>query len=248
MKRVIIIQARMTSTRLPGKVLMDISGTPMLLHQIRRLTHCQTIDQIMIATTVNTTDDQIVELARLEGVDCFRGSEHDVLSRYVGATCKAQADVVARITADCPLIDPEIVDKAVNDLVNHSAECDFVSNGMPRTFPRGLDVEVFFKDVLMRFDRLGKSKASREHVTLLFFERPELFLGRNIVDDQDNSDLRWTVDTESDLQLVRLLYEALDLGERMLKYKEVLRYVRQHPELILINAGVKTWDPTEKNN
>ncbi len=249
MKRVIIIQARMTSTRLPGKVLMPVCGQPMLAQQIRRLKQCRRMDQLVIATTTNLTDDQVVELARREGVGWFRGSEDDVLGRFVGAALQERADLVVRVTADCPLIDPWVTDQVIQELAEHSTDCDYVCNFLPRTFPRGLDVEAFFTDVLLRVDRLGQSPTAREHVTtLIYSERPELFLRRQVVDRQDNSDLRWTVDTEVDLRLVRVLYEALGLDVRVAPYQEVLAHVRAHPELAVLNAAEKTWEPPIQKN
>src|SRR5438045_4192115 len=125
MKRVIIVQARMTSTRLPGKILMDIAGKPMLAQQIRRLKHCRCVDDIVIATTTNATDDPVVALAETEGVGWFRGSESDVLSRYMGAAREANANIIVRVTSDCPLIDPELTDQVITALEAYSTECDY---------------------------------------------------------------------------------------------------------------------------
>ncbi len=244
MKRVIFIQARMGSTRLPGKVLMDVAGKPMLSQQIRRLKECTAIDEIVIATTVNIADDSIVRIAHKEGVGCFRGSEQDVLGRFVGAAQQYKADVIVRITADCPLIDPKITDRVIKELINHSNEYDYASNVINRTYPQGLDVEAFYADTLLRMNRLAQSQPSREHVTFfLRYERPELFLCGSVIDDEDNSSLRWTVDTEADLSLIRALYNGLNLGEKVALYPEILAYVKSHPELSRINADVKKWNP-----
>src|SRR5439155_7386715 len=161
----------------------------------------------------------IVELARREGVAWFRGSEHDVLARFVGAARQARADVVVRVTADCPLIDPEVTDRVIRELVDHSGDCDYASNVLQRTYPRGLDVEAFFTDVLLRMDRLGRSGAAREHVTLVArSELPHLFLSRTVVDSENNADLRWTVDYPADLVLIHALYGALPLDRRVVPY------------------------------
>jgi spore coat polysaccharide biosynthesis protein SpsF len=246
MKRVIIVQARMTSTRLPGKVLMDIAGRPMLAHQIHRLGQCNLVDEMVVATTTNPTDDPIVELAQREGVGWFRGDEQDVLSRFVGAARQAHADVIVRVTADCPLIDPRVTDRVISELTEHVSECDYASNVLQRTYPRGLDVEVFFWDTLLRIDRLAQSKAAREHVTIVpRSERPELFLCRSVVDDQNNADLRWTVDTDADIQFIRTLYAALDVGTRVITYPEILAYVRANPDLVYLDTGSDTWDPSQ---
>lgn len=244
MKRVAIIQARMTSNRLPGKVLMDLGGRPMLAQQLRRLRGCEAIDEIVIATTVNATDDPVVALARREGVGWFRGSEQDVLARVAGAARQAEADVIIRVTGDCPLIDPGVTGAVIAELTGHVAECDYASNVLERSYPRGLDVEALYRDTLERIDRLARSPADREHVTLLpRSTRPELFLCRSVRDSDDNADLRWTVDTEADVELARRLYEGLALGERVAPYREVIAYVRAHPELVRLNAGVETWSP-----
>jgi spore coat polysaccharide biosynthesis protein SpsF len=244
MRRVIIVQARMTSTRLPGKVLMDVAGRPMLSHQIARLRACREADAIVVATTTNREDDPVVALAEQEGVGSFRGSEHDVLGRYVGAARTFAADLIVRVTADCPLIDPDVTDVAIRELSDHAHECDYVCNFVPRTYPRGLDVEVFFRDGLERVDRLARSTPAREHVTPTFYaDRPDLFLRRSIRDREDNSDLRWTVDTPEDLRVIRGLYEDLDLASEMLPYRQVVEYARSRPELSTANASIHTWDP-----
>lgn len=243
MRRVIIVQARMTSTRLPGKVLMDIAGQPMLAQQLRRLKQCALVDDIVVATTTHVTDDPVAELAHQEQVGCFRGSDQDVLARYVGAAREAKADVVIRVTADCPLIDPQVTDRVITELTGHAMECDYASNVLRRTYPRGLDVEAFFWDTLLRIDRLARSDVAREHVTIVpRSEHPELFLCRTVEDNQNNADLRWTVDTATDLEYVRQLYAALNLSTRIAFYPEILEYARNQVELARRDE-VETWDP-----
>jgi len=249
MKRVIIIQARMTSTRLPGKVLIDLAGKPMLAQQLRRLQPCTAVDQIVIATTVNDTDDPVVVLAEHEGLDVFRGSENDVLSRFVGAAAQSQAEVIIRVTADCPLIDAQVVDRVVRELTDNAGSCDYAGNVIQRSFPRGLDVEAFTHEALTRCDDLADTDEAREHVTLIIRQaEPGMFTCRSVLDDKDNSNLRWTVDTPADLELVRKIYTDLRLGETCLDYREILSYVRSHPELMKINADSKTWDPVENSS
>jgi spore coat polysaccharide biosynthesis protein SpsF len=239
---VAIIQARMTSTRLPGKILMDLEGRPMLAQQLRRVRRSSMIDKIVVATTSNATDDPVEELARAEGVGCFRGSEHDVLLRFVGAARMAGAAVVVRLTADCPLVDPEVIDSVVRELVGHG--CDYASNVIERTWPRGLDVEAMHRDVLERVHRLGISSGAREHVTpFIYSERPDLFLRRSVRQDADHSALRWTVDTPVDLEVVRALYRGLDLGRRDVPYGETVRFAFAHPELTSMNQDIQTWQP-----
>lgn len=233
----------MTSSRLPGKVLMELEGAPMLAQQLRRLRRCRLVDDITVATTVNSTDDPLVSLADAEGVRWFRGSEDDVLSRFVGAAREAGAEAILRVTSDCPLLDPVETDRVVAELTDHAAECDYAANLLHRTYPRGLDVEALFSDTLARIDRLARTPLEREHVTVVPRERPELFLVRSVEDAVDNSDLRWTVDTPRDLELVRRLYGELQLARRDVSYPEVVAYVRSTPELATWNAGIETWTP-----
>lgn len=239
MKRVIVVQARMTSTRLPGKVLMDVGGKPMLVQQLRRLKRCRRADEIVLATTRNDVDDTVVALADAEGVRWFRGSENDVLSRYAGAAREAQAGLIVRITADCPLIDPGVTDRVIAALEERATECDYAANVVRRTFPKGLDAEAFFVDTLERVHRMGASRPAREHVTwFIYRERPDLFAVHSVVDDEDHSDIRWTVDTAEDLALVRRLYEELELCERDLTYRDILAHVLARPDLVEMNRRI----------
>lgn len=233
-----IIQARMGSSRLPGKVLLDLAGRPMLAQQLRRLLRSTVLDEIVVATTWKSEDDPIQQLANSEGLRCWRGHEHDVLARYQDAARESSADIVVRITADCPLIDATVLDGVVEEL--KVRPCDYVSNTLRRTYPRGLDVEAFRRDVLERCCRLAKSSAAREHVThFVVVERPDLFITESFEDIADNSDLRWTVDTPSDLQLVRRLYHDLALGEQEMPYPSIVDYVRRHPPLTEMNRDVE---------
>lgn len=238
MKTVAIIQARMTSSRLPGKILADIGGKPMLARQLDRLKRTRNIDTLVIATTTNSTDDAVVDLARSANVSVFRGDEHDVLSRYLGAAIQFGADIVVRVTADCPLIDPDVTDRVIARLQQTGA--DYASNIDPRTFPRGLDTEAFPIDVLQRVDRLASERPAREHVTLFInASRRDLFLRANVTNDTDESDLRWTVDVPEDLELIRRIFDLADLAERHVPFHELVRIVRAHPELIKLNAHVE---------
>lgn len=224
MRRVIVVQARMGSSRLPGKVLADLAGRPMLEQQLRRLQHCRSVDDIVVATSVNANDDSIVTVAERAGARWFRGDEHDVLGRYRAAAAEARADLVVRVTADCPLIDPGTTDQVVERV--SAGAYDYASNVLRRTYPKGLDVEAFPVDVLVRTDRLATSKPAREHVTwFIHNERPELFLLGSVEDTSDNSHLRWTVDTADDLAYVRRLYSDLGLADRVISYPEMLKAV-----------------------
>jgi spore coat polysaccharide biosynthesis protein SpsF len=237
MRRVGIVQARMTSSRLPGKVLLSLGERPMLAQQLRRLKAARNLDELVVATTINATDDPVVQLARSEGVVWHRGDEHDVLARYLSAARASKAELIVRVTADCPLIDAEVTDLVV--VAACEPACDYASNVIRRTYPRGLDVEAFHVDVLERMARMARSVPAREHVTyFLHRERPDLFVVRSVVDKEDHSDLRWTVDTEVDLALVRAIYDLAGLGQRQVPYAELVRLVRSHPELVAMNSNV----------
>jgi len=236
----------MTSTRLPGKVLADLEGRPMLARQIERLRLCREADQIVVATTVNASDDPVVALASESGLRSYRGSENDVLSRYVEAARECQADVIVRITSDCPLIDPGVTDRVISALTAGPERCDYACNILERTYPRGLDVEALTVEALERCHREAASLEDREHVTSYIRRaRPGVFVCRSITDSADNSDLRWTVDTPSDLELVRRIYRELDLVHRQLTYDQILTFVRSRPDLAQFNLENKTWDPND---
>jgi spore coat polysaccharide biosynthesis protein SpsF len=198
----------MGSTRLPGKALADLNGEPALKRVISRVKRASLIDEVVVATTDKDEDDPIVTLSQACGAAVFRGSSSDVLSRYVGAAQSFSADVVVRLTADCPLLDPEVIDKVVAHLTRSA---DYCSNVVRRSYPRGLDVEVMHRDVLERIDRIASSPQAREHVTVgIYEERPTLFQIRHVVDTEDNSDLNFCLDTEADLRYLRRLWEDTD--------------------------------------
>jgi spore coat polysaccharide biosynthesis protein SpsF len=233
---VVIVQARMTSTRLPGKVLMDLAGKPMLERQLERLARCRRADEIVLATTTNTTDDPLAELGARLDLRCHRGSEHDVLDRYAGAARAAAADVVVRVTADCPLIDPQETDVVIEAL---APGVDYAANVIERDLPRGLDVEALWRDTLERVDRMATSAPAREHVTyFIHTERPDLFALHAVRRPFAAGELRWTVDTPADLEVVRRLYDELGLAERPLPLADVIAHVRAHPELATLNASI----------
>lgn len=232
MRTIAVVQARSGSSRLPGKVLAELEGAPLLAQELRRLSRARLLDDIVVATTTSDSDDAVAELAEREGVRWYRGSESDVLGRYVEAARETGAETVVRVTADCPLLDPGVVDLVVERLHESVAQPDYVSNVVERSFPHGLDVEAFFVDVLERLARLSSSPSAREHVTwYLRFEHPELFLIGSVEAENDDSDLRWTVDTPADLELVRRLYRDLELAEKPRTYREIVEHVRSRPYL-----------------
>jgi spore coat polysaccharide biosynthesis protein SpsF len=239
MKRAIVVQARMTSTRLPGKVLMELAGKPMLERQLERLERCTQVDEVVLAVTTNPEDDPLVALAEHLGLRWYRGSEHDVLARYLGAAREAHAELVVRVTSDCPLIDPVETDEVIVALEQRRADCDYASNRLEQQLPRGLDVEALWMDVLERMARMAQSAPSREHVTWFCYgERPDLFALHSVRRPFEAADLRWTVDTSDDLAMVRRLYGDLRLADREVPLADIIAHVRAHPEIAKINAHV----------
>lgn len=256
MNRVAIIQARMGSSRLPGKVLLDIAGKPMIQHVIERTRRARSLDSVTVATTAETSDDPVAAFAASLGVPCTRGNLHNVLDRYYQAAQTHSADVVVRITADCPLIDPALVDLAINTLVEGGY--DFVANRLPppfpRTFPIGLDVEVCTFVALARAWREADQIFHHEHVMPFIYEgfTPETGLSTRgftialVNHTPDHGTRRWTVDTPEDLEMIRRVFDLLEDKSNFTWY-DVLAVVQQHPELAEINAGVqhKTMQDTD---
>jgi spore coat polysaccharide biosynthesis protein SpsF len=201
MSLVALVQARMSSTRFPGKVLADLAGKPMLWHVVDRTQRARQIDQVCVVTSDFPDDDVIAEFCVKLGVACFRGNLHDVLDRYYQAAAKMEADPIVRITADCPLIDPDVVDAVIT--MFKTGEYDYVSNTIERTFPDGLDVEVFRFASLKRAWNEAPAGYDREHVTSFFCKHPEKFRIGQYCDEQDRSAQRWTVDYPADLEFVR---------------------------------------------
>jgi spore coat polysaccharide biosynthesis protein SpsF (cytidylyltransferase family) len=204
-----IVQARMSSTRLRGKVLMDVRGEPLLVLMLRRLANARTVERTVVATSDQTDDDDIVQVAIEVGADTHRGSLDDVLGRVAGAA-EGYDGAIVRLTADCPLIDPKLVDRVVE--LFREAGVAYASNVEPRTFPDGLDVEVVSAAALRQAAQEVKDPLDREHVTTAIRRDPDRYPAAHLVNDKDLADLRWTVDTEHDLQFIRDVVERL--GER----------------------------------
>jgi spore coat polysaccharide biosynthesis protein SpsF len=241
MERVVcIIQARMGSSRLPGKVLKDIGGKPMLGWVVERVRQSNKIDQVVVATTSDAGDDPIVEYCRGQQIDCFRGDVFDVLDRYYQAARKYKADVVVRVTADCPLIDPAVVDRAIAEL--QEKKLDFSANRLPppfkRTYPIGLDVEVATMAALSEAWQNAREQHEREHVMPYLYAGTRQFKTGVINAPQDYGSQRWTVDTPEDLEFLRGIARLLD-GRMDFTWEEILALVQAHPELSTLNAAVQ---------
>ena len=231
----------MTSTRLPGKVLRPVMGRPLLAYEIDRLKLVRTPHILVVATTDDVSDDPIEKLA--EGMSCvvYRGARDDVLRRYSEAARHVGAQTVVRITADCPLIDPSIVELVIQRY--RDEECDFASNMLEWTFPLGLAVEVFSRDALETADREAAVPEEREHVTVFIYRRPERFRLCSIRLPQDLSRHRWTVDTLADFQLVSQILESLHPLDPTFSMNDVLELMDKHPEWAGINRDADTYRP-----
>lgn len=239
MKVTAIIQARMGSARLPGKVMMDIAGKPMLGHIVERLEKCRRLDEIIIATSDLPEDKVLLKFAKDKGYAISTGSVHDVLLRYLKVAGEAKTDYVVRICADCPLIDPEVVDEIIKKHLG-SKNVDYTSNCIKRTFPIGLDTEIFHTEVLEKEARLAKEGYHREHVTIFIREHPEIFVLQNVEAKGilRKPDFRLTVDTIEDMQLIRQIYSELYNGRDIVDMKEVIRLFERKPELAKINEYI----------
>ncbi len=254
-KVVAIIQGRMSSSRLPGKILADIAGQPMLQRVFIRTSRAATVNETVFATTTDSTDDPVEEYCDFSGIPFTRGSLYDVLDRYYQTAKQAKADVVVRITADCPVIDPTLIDDVVNTLLD--GEYDFVCNRLPppwhRTYPIGLDVEACTFKVLAKAWKEAKEPQHREHAMPYFYEGVELTRQSRTLETgisprgfkiallhhiTDFGDYRWTVDTPEDLEFMRQVYSRFD-GHDDFSWKDVLDLVHSEPQLMEINASVK---------
>ena len=235
MKTIAIIQARMGSTRLPGKVLKPLAGDTVLGHVVRRVREAKRLKGICIATTLSPADDPIVAEAARLGASCWRGSENDVLGRYLGAAQALGAGVIVRVTSDCPLFDGALLDKMLAEF-SATNGLDYFSNVQDRRFPRGLDAEIFTVAALTLAHRKAKEPQEREHVTPYIYQHPEQFRLGSFVSKVDLSDHRWTLDTQEDWRFVEAVYAAL--GPRF-NTADVLNLLNARPELATLNAHVE---------
>ena len=248
-KIVAIIQARMTSTRLPGKVLLDIAGFPMLYHVIKRVSSAKMIDQIVVATTDDPADDPIEEFCNSNNVLCFRGHTFDVLDRYYQTASKFQADIIVRITADCPMLDPTLIDSLIQSFLE--AGVDFAANRLPppwkRTYPIGLDIEIVRFDAMKKAWQKAESEFEREHVMPYLYDEPGRFKIMLAHHEPDYGEKRWTVDTLLDLALVNKIFEHF--APRIdFSWMEVIDLIKRNPDLENINIRVRAKNVDEVDN
>jgi spore coat polysaccharide biosynthesis protein SpsF len=231
-----VLQARVSSRRLPGKVLLPVLGRPMLARQIERIRRACRLDALVVATSDRAEDDAIAELCRALEVDVHRGALDDVLDRFHSAAAARAPEHVVRLTGDCPLIDPSVIDDVVRVHVESGA--DYTSNAVERTYPDGLDVEAMRMSALATAWREARLPSEREHVTPFLYRHPERFLLRAVKLPRDLSALRWVVDHEVDLALVRAVYERLHPRDPAFDMHAVLALMRSEPQLFGANQHV----------
>jgi len=238
-KIVAIIQARMGSTRLPGKILKTVVNKTLLEYQLERVQQSKLVDEIVVATTEKEQDNAIVKLCNQLGVKVYRGSENDVLSRYYEAAVHFKADVVVRLTSDCPLIDPEVIDEVIQLYLKRSEEIDYASNTLERTFPRGMDTEVFSFGALQRANEQASLDKDREHVTAYMYTNSTDFQVLNLKCGKNYGEHRWTVDTEEDFELIKRILKLLYPRNSKFSMQDIIELLDKNPTWIDINAHIE---------
>ncbi|MGD9834729.1 MAG: NTP transferase domain-containing protein [Piscinibacter sp.] len=238
MTTAIIVQARMGSSRLPGKVLLPIEGRPMLSYQLERLRAVERADVIVVATSTSKADDPIDELCCEEGVSSVRGPELDVLSRYEKAAAACGASAIVRVTADCPLIDPDLIDESIRVFRESPDKPDFVSNMLQPTWPYGMAVEVFSRRCLAEANAEATDPDEREHVTPFIWRRPDRYRLRSLTREPDLSRHRWTVDTPEDFELISRILGKLAARNADFRLEDVLAVLRRNPSWENLNRHV----------
>ncbi len=232
-----IIQARTDSTRLPNKILKDIQGKPLILHVIDRVQYAKLINKVILATTTRSVDTPLAELVQTQGIPVYRGNCDDVLDRYYQVATQYHAEVIVRITGDCPLTDPRVIDTVVQVFLQHNY--DYVTNTLQPTYPDGLDVEVFSYKALKKAWSRATLASEREHVTAYIRTHPEQFTLYDVKNSVDLSKLRWTVDQQEDLEFVREIFKWLYAKQKIFYMEDIVTLLQKHPELQEINKGIQ---------
>jgi len=238
MKILTVIQARMSSTRLPGKVMLPILGKPLLVRMVERVQSAKLIGQLVVATSTNPEDDKIEELCKENNISCFRGHLTDLLDRHYQAGKSYGADAVVKIPSDCPLIDPQIIDRVLKYYIDNSDQFDFVSNLHPATYPDGNDVEVMSFNVLEKAWKEATKQLEREHTTPYFWENSDKFRIGNVeweTGKDYSTTHRWTIDFEADYQFIKKIYEELYKNNSVFGLYDILKVLQEKPDIAEIN-------------
>lgn len=229
-----ILQARVSSTRLPGKVLKPILGQPMILRQIERIQRAKKIHRFLVATSIDQTDDRLAELCTENGIPCFRGNLEDVLDRFYEAATPMRPEHVVRLTGDCPIADPQLIDDVISFYLK--GDFDYVSNTLEPTFPDGLDTEVFKYKCLEQAWKEAVLPSQREHVTPFIYQQPDRFKIGNFKNTVNLSGLRWTVDEPADFELISIIYNSLYSKNPKFTTNDILAFLDSHPDLKSMNT------------
>lgn len=237
MRILTILQARSSSSRLPNKVMRPLLGEPMLLRQLERVKRAQQIGTLVVATSVDPSDDPLAALCDVNGINCHRGSLNDVLDRFYQAACHFNPEHVVRLTGDCPLADPEVIDRVIEEYF--AAGVDYASNALEPTYPDGLDVEVFSFSALKKAWEEAQLPSEREHVTPFIHKNQNLFKVHKVKAASNLSNLRWTVDNLEDFELIEQIYEALYPSNKQFSTADVLALIQSRPELASYNKHIR---------
>ena len=234
-RTLVVLQARMTSSRLPGKVMMEINGKPMIYWQIQRILRSKTVNSLVVATSVDPSDDALALFLEENSISVYRGALDNVLSRYIQVSEMYPHDALIRLTGDCPLVMPELIDQMVGAF--YEQDVDYLSNTLEPTFPDGLDVEIMKEGVLAQLVLLNLNQKELEHVTYGVYTRPKLFKLENFSNKVDSSAQRWTVDHQLDLDFARRVFLEFQGRETDFTYQEVNEFLRGNPELQARNSS-----------
>ncbi len=238
LKRVATVEARMNSSRLPGKILKDILGKPSLERLVERVRRAKLVDEVVVATTVSSEDDVVEAWARRAGVSIFRGSEEDVLLRVLQAATAYRADIIVELTGDCPLLDSGLIDEAIGYYLEH--DYDYVSNNKERSYPRGWDTQVFSRKLLEEVNGLTNDAADHEHVSLYIYEHPERYQLATLHAPQALHAPEWRlcVDTPEDFQVIETIYKNLYPQNPAFGAVEIMRFLKDNPD-VLVNSSIR---------
>ena len=238
---VAIIQARMNSTRLPGKVMLNVCGKPLLEHLVDRISDSRTIDKIVIATSMNKEDNVIVDFCKRKNFLCFRGSEYDLLSRYKTVADETKADIIVRLTSDTPLLEYRMIDRVVDTYTQN--KFDFVSNcyPLPRTYPDGVNVEVFSKDILDQMFTEAKKPSEREHVTFYVLMQPKKFKIFRVDNKKDLSNYRFNLDYQQDYEFIKQIFENLYNEDKIFSLEDIIKFLENNPNISKINSEIEPY-------
>jgi len=243
-----IIEARMGSTRLPGKTMMQIVGKPSIELLVERLRLAKKIDDIILATTTKHEDDVIEDFCRRKNVLCFRGSSEDVLNRVYNAAKAYETDIIVEVTGDCPLLDPWLIDDCINIFLN--SQYDYLSNFIEQSYPPGIDVQIFTFRVLEEMEKLAKEQKYREHVSLYILKHPTKYKMHNVAAPIELTypDRHLELDEYKDYELIRLIYENLYFKNPQFTTSEIIALLKEHPEWLEINKDVhRVWEESRKD-